>query len=355
MTRIFSNIKKLKEKEENKTPKFNFNAGIARDKIELLEKAFGVILPESYRQFLEKYNGGMILEEEDSYYDDMTDWEPDGPKYSSFYFYSLAELQAKYIEVKRIDWLLDGSIKGNYPFIPICSTPKQELIFVISQKGLKNESPVFIGRDDSDNFACTKIAPDFNTFLGYYIKGDGFPALLPDDAEPDWQTFIDKNSILDIANTEEADKEIIERNTAHLQLFPESGWSYNERGISYRDLGQRQLALEDFNKSIEINNKQPFSYYCRGAMILEFGSKRKALIDLDIAVKLDPRSKLFITGRADAFHKLGKLDKALTDCNKVLSEDDRYELALYVRERVYRSIGEDELARADSDLIDEID
>jgi len=354
MTRIFSNIKKLKKKEENNTPKYNFNTGIARSKIELFENAFGVILPESYKQFLEKFNGGMILEEEKSYYEDMTDWEPDGPKYSSYYFYSLVELQAKYIEVKRENWLLDGYIKGNYPYIPICSTPNQELIFIVSQKGLKNESPVFTGRDDSGNFACTKIARNFNTFLGYYINSDGFPALLPDDAEPDWQTFVDKNSILDIANTEESDKEIIERNTAYLQLFPESGWSYNERGISFRDIGQRQLALEDFNKSIEINNKQSFFYYCRGDLILDYGSPRKALIDYDIAVKLDPDNKLYISGRADALQKLGKLKKALTDCNKVLDEDSDYTLALYVRERVYKAMGEDELAQVDSDLIDKL-
>ena len=79
------------------------------------------------------------------------------------------------------------------------------------------------------------------------------------------------------------------------------------------------------------------------------------MIDLDIAVKLDPDSLLYLTGRADAFQKLGKLDKALADCNKVLSKDGRYELALYVREKVYKAMGEDELARADSDLIDEID
>jgi len=363
MSRIFSNIKRLKKKEENKTPKFNFNTGIARDKIELFEKAFGVVMPESYKQFLEKYNGGMILEEEKSYYEDMTDWEPDGPKYSSFYLFALDELQAKYIETTTEDWLLDGYIKGNYPFIPICTTPKQGLIFVISQKGLENESPVFINYDKSDSSTCTKIADNFNTFLGYYIEADGFPALLPADIEPKWQTFMNKYNILDIAKSNE---EIIERNTAYLQLFPDSGWSLNERGISYRSLGQRQLALEDFNKSIEINNKQSFFYYCRGDLILDYGSPRKALIDYDIAsprkalidydiaVKLEPGNNLFLSGRADALQKLGKLNKALADCNKILDEDNEYTLALYVRERVYKAMGEDELAQVDSDLIDEL-
>ena len=38
-------------------------------------------------QFLENFDGGMILKEGEAYYTDMTDWEPDDPKYSSYYFF----------------------------------------------------------------------------------------------------------------------------------------------------------------------------------------------------------------------------------------------------------------------------
>lgn len=352
-TELFSNIEKLKELCRQGDTRINFNSHLDVKEIEIFEKAYGIGFSESYKQFLEIFNGGMILEQEIYFYTDMTDWEPDGPKHSSFYFFTLDELCDKYTEADNNNWLVDDEFIGKYPIIPICSSPKQELIFMISQKGIVGESPVFICRD-SDDFACTKIANSFNTFLGFYIESDGFPALLKDDIEPEWEDFMNKHNIMDIANREETDEEIIERTNAYIQLFPKSGWSYNERGIAYRDGGQNKLALNDFNKSIKLNPEKAFFYYCRGTLIVNYGSKRKALIDFDVAVKLKPESKLFLSGRADALQKLGKLKAALADCNKVLDEDSEYTLALYVLERVYKAMGEDELAQVDSDLIDEI-
>lgn len=354
MSHTFTNIEKLKKKVWHGTPKYNFNARLEPEEIETTEKAYGIVLPESYKQFLMRFNGGMILEHEEHFYTDMTEWEPDSPKRSSYYLFPLDEMIDKYTDLRFDDWLMGEDFKGNYPIIPICSTPQQELLFLVNQKGLTEESPVFASFKESGKYTCIKVATDFHSFLGYYIESDGFPALLPDDIEPSWQVFMEKNKVLDIAYKDETDDEIIERTTALMKLYPDNGWNYNERGIAYRDKGQRKPALADFNKSIELNDKKAFFYYCRGILILDYGSKRKALIDLDTAVKLDPADNLFLSGRADAFHKLGKLDKALADCNKILETDGIYKLALYVREKVYKAMGEDDLARADSDLIDEL-
>ena len=83
-------------------------------------------------------------------------------------------------------------------------------------------------------------------------------------------------------------------------LFPNDGWNYLERGNAHADNGQRKLALQDFNKAIELNNNEAFFYYCRGDLILEYGSVRKALIDLDIAVKLEPNYEMYLSGRAES-------------------------------------------------------
>ena len=354
MIKTFSSIKKLEDMRRQGLEKFNFNARLDINKIETFEKAYGIIFPESYKQFMANFNGGMMLEHNIHFYTDMTDWEPDGPKWSSYYFYTLDELEEKYSDLKYDSKIFGDKFKGIFPLIPICNTPKQETILLISQKGLVKESPVFISNDISNISTYVQIDDDFNSFLGKIIEHDGFPDLKTTPESQPLNIFISKNGIFETVSKEESYKEVIERTTALIKLNPRSAWSYNERGTAYRHNGQRKLALTDFNKSIELNPKESFFYYCRGAILLDYGSKRKALIDMDIAVKLDPDSLLFLTGRANTFQKLGKLDKALDDCNDVLMQDGIYMLALYVRERVYMEMGEDKLAQADSDLINDL-
>ena len=353
MTQTYSNITRLEKIRRQGLEKFYFNARLDIEKIEAFEKAYGINFPESYKQFMANFNGGMMLEHNIHFYTDMLEWEPDGPKWSSFYFYTLDELEEKYLELKSEYETFDDDLQGFFPLIPICNTPKQETIILVSQKGLSKESPVFISNDISDNSTYVQIDDNFHSLLGKIIEYDGFPDIKAIPESQPLSVFFSKNGILKKISKKETNAEAIERTTALIKLNPRSAWSYNERGTAYKQNGQRKLALADFNKSIELNPKQSFFYYSRGVMILDFGNKRKALIDLDIAVKLDPDSLLFLAGRANAFQKLGKLKKALSDCNKILKEDRLNLLALYVRERVYKAMGEDELAQADSDLIEE--
>lgn len=354
MKETFSNIEKLKKLVWQGTPKYKFNTRLDISKIETFEKAYGLVLPESYKQFLERFNGGMILEFKETYYIDMTEWEPDGPKKSSFCLFGLEDVHNAYRDAKLDDWLLHKSVDGIYPIIPICHTPDDNLLFMINGKGLVSESPVFSSVYHEGIYTCTKIAHDFNTFLGYYISMEGFPALLPDDLEPSWQVYMKQNKVLKIANTRETYLEIIDRSTASLKILPDEAWTYCERGNAHLYNKQVKLALADFNKAIELDDKEEFFYHCRGDLILEYGNPRKALIDLDIAVNLEPDNKMFLIRRADAFLKLNKLSKALADCSFVLEIDPNFELGLRSRIEVYTALGETEKAQIDADLLDEI-
>jgi tetratricopeptide (TPR) repeat protein len=354
MPDISTNIKSLEEKVWQGTPKYNFNVRLDITEIETFEKAYGIVLAESYKVFMEQFNGGMITEFESSYYIDMTEWEPDGPKWSSNYFLDLEEIHDKYTSLKLDNVLLDKSFKGIYPIIPIGKTANQEMIFLLSQKGQQKESPVFVSFDNSNLEKSEQIALDFNRFLETYLQHEGFPPIGTNSNNPLCIDYIKKHQILKIAEQEETYEEILERNSALMKLFPDDGWNYLERGNAHLNNGRRKLALSDFNKAIALNPKEAFFYHCRGDLILRYGSARKALIDLDIAVKLDPEDKMFQTGRAAAFYNLGKLDKALADCNAVLEKDGIYQLALYVRIDIYRAMGEEEKAIADGKLLDDL-
>lgn len=353
MTDHFSNIKKLEEKLRLNTPKYNFNRHLDLDYIETNERALGFKLSKSYKHFIERFNGGMILEEPESYYIDMLEDEPDGPKLSSFYFYTFDEALEQYRELQLDDWFVVGS-KGIYPIIPICRRPDGGFLFMISVKGLQNESPVFASSENPADESCPQIASDFNTFLGMYIESNGFPSIQADNTKASCMDYLKENKVLKIARMELSYEEALEQADAKLKLDPDDAWAYCERGDAHLNNGYRKLALNDFNKAIEFDGDQSFFYYCRGDLILQYGSARKALIDLDTAVGLRPGDLLYLNGRARAFLKLGKIKKALADCNDVLNQDGINTLALMTRFNIYKAMGEDEKANADSALLDDL-
>jgi tetratricopeptide (TPR) repeat protein len=350
-------LKKIDQKLKEMSPNYKFSRGVDRDIIETYEKAFDIIFSESYKQFLEYFDGGLIQEFHDSYYIDMTEFEPDSPKWSSYWLYSLEELIEKYRELTVDRWFIKETLKGTYPVIPIGRTPGpyHNTIFMFSTKGLEKESPVFVRFENKNISSCIEIAKDFNGFMEWYVASDGFPSISKIVNATSCNSFIKKNDIIEIAQKEIPEKEVIEQKTARIQLFPDDEWSYCERGNSYLRDGQVQNALDDFNKAIELNEKKAFFYYCRGELTLEYGSQRKALIDLDIAVNLDPDDHFYRVRRADAFYSLGKIKKALADCNTILNKDPLYEMALDIRYRIYRDLGEEEKAKADKDLLDKME
>lgn len=355
MPKEFPSIKKLEDKVRKGNSKYHFGMGIEMEEIETIAKAYGLVFPKSYKQFLHQFNGGMITEYEDSFYIDMTDWEPDGPKESSYYFYSLDEMLDEYRSMRLDDQLLEDGFQGIYPIIPICKSPTNGLLFLLSQRGLKQQSPVFstFGMDHLAD--CEQIAPDFGHFLDLHLQHNGFPPIKLNSSKDLCNKFVKENALLKIAKKKETNKQIIERNTALLKLYPKDDMNYIERGNALLDQGQRQLALEDYNKALTLGPKQAFNYYCRGNLILKYGSARKALIDMDTAVQLEPNDSLYLSGRADAFYKLGRLEEALNDCNTILNEIDGVNtIALLTRVQIYRDLGEQEKADKDSALLDDI-
>jgi len=354
MANISENIKILEKIVWHGTEKYNFNARIDIEKIETFAKAYGLKFSESYKKFLARFNGGMIMEHNIHFYTDMLEDEPDGAKWSSNFFFPLNELIEKYRDLKLDDWLLSDRFKGIYPIIPICKTSEQNLLFMISQRGLKNESPVFGSHGDAGIGSCIQVAKNFNSFFEAYMEYEGFPPLKSKSEKLSCKSFMDENNILNIATKDESYEEIIERTTAMIKLFPDHDWPYCERGNAHRYNEYPKEALEDFNKAIELV-KDAFYYHCRGDLLLNYGSPRKALIDMDIAVKLKPDNLLFLSGRADAFYKLGKLNKALADCNSILKVDNKDKLALMTRVKIYKDMGENEKAKADSEVLDNLE
>ena len=351
---INENIARLEELCSKHITRNKFNPPPDIELLDNIEAALGIFLPHTYRDFIRKFNGGMLLEHDESYYIDMTDWEPDGPKYSNYYFFSLDELVEKYEEIRYSSQILTVDLLDVSPIIPICSTPDQEIIALLTQKGMKIESPVFVIKDIEDMSTYYMINNSFIDFLDHYINENGLPDLGKYETNKPMSMFIHDKGLHFQWLKEEPSNEKLYRLSSMIKIQPKESIYYCNRGIAFLDLGERQKALIDFNTAIELDPESSFARYCRGDLLYEYGSARKALIDMDIAVKLTDNDNFYLAGRAKIFLKLNKLNKALADCNKILESDDTDILALSTRCRVYGAMGEHEKADADNSKLEEL-
>ena len=80
-------------------------------------------------------------------------------------------------------------------------------------------------------------------------------------------------------------QESIEHYDKAIELDPNDG-RYNNRGNSYRDLGQHQRAIEDYDKAIDLDPNDAAAYYNRGNAYKELGQASKAQQDWDKARSL---------------------------------------------------------------------
>lgn len=334
--------------------KDRFNACTYSDDIKIVEEAFNIRFSSCYKQFLQECDGGMITEYDASYYIDMTDDEPDGPRYSSFNFFELEEVYELYDQLRLDDWMMQEGYECVYPIIPIGRTPQQKLLFILNRSGRLGESPVFMSLDFEGFAGCVQVAKDFDTFLGLYIDKEGFPPIDENSSPTSCKVCMAAYRLLEERDGKKSPEEQVVQYSALIKLYREDGWHYCMRGIANLDLNLREAALADFNRAIQRNDHKAFFYYCRGDLLLDHGSPRKALIDLDKAALLEPGDPLYISGRANAFFKLKKYKKALADCNEVLALNPKYEIALMTRIDVYMEIGEEDKADADARTVDNI-
>ena len=63
-------------------------------------------------------------------------------------------------------------------------------------------------------------------------------------------------------------------------------------------MGQKEKALLDFSKAIELNPKDSNQYVLRGYLYQRMGQQEKALLDFNKAIELDPKYSVAFKSRA---------------------------------------------------------
>jgi tetratricopeptide (TPR) repeat protein len=105
--------------------------------------------------------------------------------------------------------------------------------------------------------------------------------------------------------------------------------------------------VEDFNRAIELEPKNPMYYNNRGVAHLRRKDYDKALSDFDYAIKLDSGFASAYHNRGMAFSGKGRHDKAVEEFSKVIEINPDSPVLLKDRGLAYMKLNEYELALDD--------
>ena len=127
------------------------------------------------------------------------------------------------------------------------------------------------------------------------------------------------------------------------------------RGLVYHNQGNIQLALEDYNKSIKIDSNYTDAYNNIGSIYYEQGKNKLALKNFNRVIKMNPRYAGVYNNRGLVYEKLGQKELALKDYNKAIEIDPNLSESYLNRGSVYEKLEQKELALKDYNKAIEID
>jgi tetratricopeptide (TPR) repeat protein len=128
---------------------------------------------------------------------------------------------------------------------------------------------------------------------------------------------------------------------------PDVSLAYNNRGLTYDELGRLDLAIEDFDRAIELDPSDHKAYTNRGMLYGKMGRFDKAIADFEQAIVLEPSHAEAYNNLGIAYAKVGLVDKALEQFNKTILIDPDQAMAYYNRGLLYLRTGDKERASVD--------
>jgi tetratricopeptide (TPR) repeat protein len=332
-------------------PKYftHFAKPVRVEKIRIFEKLNRILLPLSYKAFLERHNGGMILY---NYQSEFLQTHADYEMYKgdAIYFLSIEEIEHKYSDLKSRKWKVSSKTASPYPIIPFCSLPNNELLVFVSGAKSANESPVFDAFHEEFPTTWGIVASDFSSFLSAYLDKLGHPTIIGDEKAGLASDYFDAPK-----ESGETPDEVLIRTELELQKDPDYAYYHYERSLAFLKKDNLAEAYQAITKAVELAPKDPFYYFMSGEVLKEAKKYRAALINYDTALKFKPNDSFYLCCRAEMLIKLNKLDAALNDCNKSIELFPDYTLAYMVRKEIYLLMGLNNKADADDRIIDDLE
>jgi len=137
--------------------------------------------------------------------------------------------------------------------------------------------------------------------------------------------------------------------TRFIEKIPTEPKSYVSRGKAFAFLGNRDRALTDLNKALELDSKLSEAYLVRGTVYF-MNDNAAALNDISKAIELDPKSIRAYFSRAFIKQFIKDYDGAVEDLTKAIELDPENVLLYHLRATTYRLLGKSDLATADDKI-----
>ena len=132
-----------------------------------------------------------------------------------------------------------------------------------------------------------------------------------------------------------------------IELNPDFAEAYNNRGVAYGIKGQVDEAIEDFNKAIGLNSAFADAYCNRGNAYLLKGEIDKAIEDYSQSIKHAPKDAMSYSNRSVAYLRKGEFDKTIEDATTAIALDEKCSNAYYNRAEAWLRLKEWDKAKAD--------
>ncbi len=168
LDRLLEVINRIEAYTDEKPDKFFFNEGAYAEDILDFEAEHNILLPYSYKVFLNRINGGFIsqISVPNSVQLETAPW-------NSINLFSLSEIEEEYSDLSLRRWKFYGPATQVYPFIPFGRTAIGELLIFVNPLNENNECPVFDAFHEEPPANWGSLYSDFSLFLDDYVRNDG--------------------------------------------------------------------------------------------------------------------------------------------------------------------------------------
>ena len=106
--------------------------------------------------------------------------------------------------------------------------------------------------------------------------------------------------------------------------FAQKSLKFYEKGMEYLEIKSYEKAIENFDKSIEINDEYLDAYFNRAIAKTFLKKFEEAILDYDKVLQLDSNEEVAFLNRATINITLKKYDLALSDLNSAISIDNKF-------------------------------
>ncbi|MCE2413286.1 tetratricopeptide repeat protein [Candidatus Poribacteria bacterium] len=222
-----------------------------------------------------------------------------------------------------IDYFLEPDKNGRYPLYqwqPKLQNNRiiaQQSVFVFSGAQIEAGAECVIDKNSKQNILIALDKISGITEANIYPDFDGFARLHAHNKsyiEPDAQDYLQRG--IETHQNDNLD-DAIEYYTEVIRLDPADtsvvSMAYYNRGVAYDGKNEVDLAIRDYNQTIQLNPNSADAYNNRGYAYRQKGEIERAIEDYDRAIQIKADNVLFYNNRAIALLHLKEWEKAKSD------------------------------------------